>query len=246
MTLSTIAAEKFGGRVGGVISGIPSTVVISYFFIGWTHGLQHAYEATTVYPAAFAFNVVSLVVYAYLAKTKMMSGIIGLICTWFISQSLLVFMNLSRFSISIVLWLLLSTVSYLFLCKQFSNQNTQKTEVTYRFVYIIYRAIFGGAVVALSILISKIGGPIYGGIFAAFPAVFLATLLITSITVNVAFSRSLVKPMMISGTINCVTFVIIFRYAITAIPLSGAIALAYGISLVCAIIVYLLLDADLI
>jgi hypothetical protein len=36
VTLTTVSAERFGSKVGGLIGGLPSTVVIALLFIGLT------------------------------------------------------------------------------------------------------------------------------------------------------------------------------------------------------------------
>ncbi|MDI9559183.1 MAG: DUF3147 family protein, partial [Pseudomonadota bacterium] len=36
ITMVTILAEKYGTRIGGLMAGLPSTILISLFFIAWT------------------------------------------------------------------------------------------------------------------------------------------------------------------------------------------------------------------
>ncbi len=56
VTLTTLSAERFGSKVGGLIGGLPSTVVITLFFIGYTQSSQVASQATTVMPLAQGLN----------------------------------------------------------------------------------------------------------------------------------------------------------------------------------------------
>jgi len=44
--------DKFGTKVGGLIAGLPSTVVVALFFIGLSQGVQNVVESTSVVPSA--------------------------------------------------------------------------------------------------------------------------------------------------------------------------------------------------
>lgn len=241
VALATIAAEKFGSNVGGFIGGLPSTVVVSFFFIGLTQGAHHTFEATTVYPAAFAMNVISLIVYVVLAKKNLFLGIFGMILVWLMLQGVLVFIDLNRFPVSVLWWLIASSIAYYIMQKKMPIPSQNQIVVHYSMFQAAGRAFFGGTVVLLSVILSKIGGPIFGGIFSAFPSVFLSTLIIVSTTVSVDFSRALVKPLMISGTINCVVFVIAFRYIVLAFPLAIAMIFGYVISMGSALLTFQLI-----
>src|SRR3990170_3753635 len=59
----TVLAERHGTKVGGLIGGIPSTVIVTYFFIGWTQGPDQVLQATTIFPLAFSVNYVFFIVY---------------------------------------------------------------------------------------------------------------------------------------------------------------------------------------
>ena len=42
VTLTTIIAEKFGSKIGGLLGGLPSTIVVSLLFIGLTQNAEVA------------------------------------------------------------------------------------------------------------------------------------------------------------------------------------------------------------
>ena len=63
ISTATILAEKFGTKVGGILAGLPSTMVVALFFIGWTQTPQIAAEAATVVPIIMGIDAVFIVVY---------------------------------------------------------------------------------------------------------------------------------------------------------------------------------------
>ena len=64
----------------------------------------------------------------------------------------------------------------------------------------------------LTVLVAKVGGPVLGGIFAAFQAMFIATLTISYKTHGLAFSRALTKPLMVTGMVTVAVYAIALRY----------------------------------
>jgi hypothetical protein len=77
----------------------------------------------------------------------------------------------------------------------------------------------------------KIGGPLLGGIFGAFPAMFLSTLVITFNSAGSGFSRPVGKSLLISGLINVPIYEIMVRFLYPSIGLGLGTALALLFSL---------------
>ncbi len=76
ITLTTILADKYGSKIGGWIGGLPSTVVISLFFIGLAQSSEAAIEATTVIPVAQGFTGLFMVSYSYFSGKGFYTGLI--------------------------------------------------------------------------------------------------------------------------------------------------------------------------
>ena len=66
ITLATIIAEKFGTKLGGVIAGLPSTVVIALFFIGWTQTPLIASQSTSMVPIVMGIGALFVMIYMIL------------------------------------------------------------------------------------------------------------------------------------------------------------------------------------
>jgi hypothetical protein len=110
----------------------------------------------------------------------------------------------------------------------------ERIVIRYTAGQMLGRAAFAGGIVALAILGSRVGGPIWGSILTAFPALYTSTLILVSRSAGVAFSRSLTTPLMISSMVNVTVFVLALRFVVLHLPLGGALGAAYGVSMVSA------------
>ncbi len=238
ITLSTIAAEKFGSKIGGLIGGLPSTIVVSFFFIAWTQGPAQVHDSTTFMPFAFVINVVYLLTYAVLSRRGLTAGIAGALSAWFVLTALLIESRLDSLPLAIVTWLLASAIGYYVVQYRLNIRSQSRVPIRYTPLQIAWRAVFSGAVISFAIIMSKVGGPAWGGIFSAFPAVYTSTLIITSHSVSIDFSRSLIPPLLISGVINPVVFGLVLRFIIFDFNLVTATVLAYSASMVSAYLTY--------
>jgi uncharacterized membrane protein (GlpM family) len=239
ITLSTIAAEKFGSKIGGLVGGLPSTIVVSFFFIGWTQGAARVHDSTTFMPFAFVANVLYLIVYALASRRGLAAGILSALAAWFALTAVLIVLQIDNLPVALVAWILAATMGYYVMQHRLRIRSQSRVPIRYTLLQIVWRAAFSGAVIAFAIGMSKVGGPVWGGIFSAFPAVYTSTLIITSRSVSVEFSRSLITSALISGVINPVVFGLVLRCIIFDFDLLTATFLAYAASMVSAYLTYL-------
>ncbi len=146
-------------------------------------------------------------------------SLLGALLVWLIQSTLLFFLDIHSFLVSVVGWLGLLCFCYQVLEKWMKLPSQGKLSVTYPPSQLIWRALFGGAMIVLAVFMGKLGGPLPGGIFGSFPAMFLSTLVITYRSGGVDFSRSVGKSLLISGLINVPLYEIVVRYLYPAIGL---------------------------
>ena len=243
ITLSTVASEKYGSKIGGLIGGLPSTALFSLLFIGFTQTPQIASDATTIIPLAQGLNGLFIITYLLLVRRGLVPGMAGALLVWFIMASGLILIDLKNFWISIVGWIVLVIGCIICVEKVLSISSKGKICVHYTFPQILGRAFFGGSVIALAVLMGKWGGPLYGGIFATFPAMFISTLIITYRSGGADFSRAVAKALMVSGIINVVLYAIVVRYSYPWVGLAYGTAIALVFSCGTGYVTYLFMKA---
>ncbi len=228
ITFCTIAAEKFGSKVGGLIGGLPSTVVVTLLFIGLVQTPEAASQATDVIPLVMGFSGLFLVTYTFLAQWGLWIGLGSALAVWSVLSLLTILLNIRHFGFSLLLYFGLLFLCYYLLEKRWRVSTYGSQKVRFTFFQIISRGLFSGAIIALAVYLSKACGPIIGGIFSVFPAVFTSTLIISYRSRGATFSRSLAKPLLISGMVNIVIYAIAVRYLypISGIALGTLFALA--------------------
>ena len=98
VTLCTVAAEKFGSKVGGLIGGLPSTVVVTLLFIGLVQTPEAASQATDVIPLVLGFNGLFLVTYVFLAQWGLWIGLGSALAVWSVLALLTILLRRSWLS----------------------------------------------------------------------------------------------------------------------------------------------------
>ncbi len=243
ITLTTIAAERYGSRIGGFIGGLPSTALVALLFIGVTQTPFVASQATTIMPLAQGFNGLFIIVFVCTVKRGLVFGLGSALIVWFCAASVLVAIDIQQIAVSITGWIVLVITCYLVVEKGMAIPSRGKTDVHYTSSQITLRAVFGGAVIALAVLAGKLGGPVFGGVFATFPAMFVSTLVITHHAGGAEFSRAVAKTLMVSGLINVAIYAIAVRYSYASLGLVYGTAVAVMVSCGTAYLTYLFLRA---
>lgn len=244
IALASMAAERFGPRLGGLIGGLPSVISVAMFFIGWSQGLQQVYDATTAVPLTMAVNGFYLIAYALLLRRGVAVAIAGAMALWAGLQTVIVLLDPRRFDWALIAWVLALTTAYLIIRRLTRGAVSGPQRVRYSPAQVLGRGAFGGSVIVAAVALSKIGGPIFGSVFAVFPAVFTSTLLITAHSVGPAFTLSLVTPLMVSAVVNVVVYAVALRLTVLPLGLIGGSAAALTLSLVSAALTHRFLKAN--
>lgn len=199
VTMSSVTAERFGSKVGGLIGGLPSTIVVTLLFIGLTQTPDRAAESAMIVPLVMGVNGIFVTVFISLSKRGLLPSLVGALLTWLCLASILIGLNIQTLWVSVPGWLLLATGCFLVVEKGMKIVSQRRKAIRYTAGQIASRAAISGTVVAFAVLMSKIAGPLAGGIFATFPAVFLSNLIISYRTGGPDFASAVAKSLMVSG-----------------------------------------------
>ena len=210
--LTVLAGLRFGSKTGGFIGGLPSTALLSFFFIGFTQSPEIASSVTTVFPIAIAISGLFLVVFATMARFGFISALFSGIFSWFLLSSVVILFRWENFILNLVIYAVVMLFAYIMLEKHLLIRSISTGNTGHPEKYMIIRCMFGGFIVMLTVLIAKTGGTVFGGIFAAFPAMFIATLTISYKAHGIEYSRAMTKPLMVTGMITVAVYTIALRY----------------------------------
>lgn len=228
--LASVAAQRFGGKVGGFIAGLPATAVLAIFFITCTEGARHGFDVTGVFPLTISVNAVFLAAFAAFSRKSFSTGLLASLGIWILVQLVLLCFHPVRFGVGVSLGVALFLVSLQFV-SSLAIPDPGTRPVRHGILDIAIRAGFGGAIIVLSMLGSRLGGPITGGILSAFPATVVAALIITDIYGGGELARFMARPMMVSGVVNCMVFALMYRYVVLHMHPLSALASAYAVTL---------------
>jgi len=240
LTGATILAERFGSKIGGVIAGMPSTIVIALFFIGWTQTPVAASQATVVVPLIMGIDGIFILTYASLVRRSFPLALISSLFVWLCFSFALVLIHFNNFGLSLIGFLGLLLFSYVVMeyvlrVKSLAGRNTPLS-----FSNVLLRGLVSGLIITLAVAFAKLGGPLLGGVFASFPAVFLSTMILTYFAQGRVFSVSVMKTLLLSGTINTTVYASAVRFLYPLLGLIGGTISSFLLSLVSMYVVFLL------
>lgn len=238
--LSTVFADKFGSKIGGLITGLPSTVIFSLLFLAWTQSPHFAVQATTVSPISFGIGTLFVLSYIILVKKNIWTALIVSFLIWFILAIALVLINFNNYSLSLISYLISFIIFFISVEYILKIKSIKGKKIIFTSKNIFLRGFLSGFIIAIAVIMGKIGGPIFGGIFSGFPAVFTSTMLITYFSQGADFSIATMKSSALS-IVSGVIYSIVVRFTYIPLGILYGTILAIAISLLNGVLVYKLI-----
>lgn len=210
ISFATLAGEKFGSRLGGLITNLPSNIVVSLLFIALTKGVSFAAETASSVPLGMAISITFVVVYSALLPLGILIAMAGSLTVWFVLGYLGSTLSIGPAD---ALWIYLGVSIGGFLVMEFilKIRSVPKQKIHYSIKNQILRALFAGSVVAGAVLIAQVSPPQVTGIAASFPAVMLSTLTILYLSQGQEFARATAKILVLSSS-NIIVYVYATAY----------------------------------
>ncbi|MBN2604143.1 MAG: DUF3147 family protein [Candidatus Thermoplasmatota archaeon] len=220
----TVIAEKYGTKIGGIIGGMPSTIIVAYVFIAINRGLEFASDSASIVPAEMGINVVFVFLFALIAfKSKIFALVVSFIC-WTIMSAILFYSGIDNISISVAIYVCGLVSTFYILEKKIKAKSVNSIKVHYTPLKIALRGVLAGTVISISVMLSNFD-PTLSGISAVFPAIFASTMIISLKEHGPVFSAGIAKSMIL-GSISIMGYAvsIYFFYEIYDLIIGSIVA----------------------
>ncbi|MCX7786348.1 MAG: DUF3147 family protein [Spirochaetes bacterium] len=210
ISFATLAGEKFGSRLGGLITNLPSNIVVSLLFIALTKGVSFAAETASSVPLGMAISITFVVMFAALLPFGILFAIGGALTVWFVLGYVGSNLPLGPME-ALYVYIGVSIVGFLVLEFLLGIRSVPRQKIHYNLKNQLLRAVFAGGVVAGAVLIAQVSPPRITGIAASFPAVMLSTLTILHLSQGAEFARATAKILVLSSS-NIIVYVYATAY----------------------------------
>lgn len=207
--LVTVAIERFGGFIGGILGTIPSTIIPAAAGVYAIEGEESLIASMSVVPIGMLINGMFLGVWIvfpkYINKTnlKLPITILVSLCTWAVLAfiSLLIARQVTDGMISEAMLGIIGLVALAILAVRFNIQSRDapkgKNKVPLAILSI--RGIAAGLAIAACLVLAELGLPFVAGLASAFPAIFLTSMVALWISQGPQVPQGAAAPMMLGG-----------------------------------------------
>ncbi len=210
--LSLFASHKAGSRTGGFVGGLPSTALVSVFFIAYTQSPETASAVTGIFPVSVAISGLFMLVFASLAHRGFMIALLSALLFWLLAALSAWRYRVDHFFINLGIYFLVIVPSIWIMEKKLNIRAMPAETKLFRPLSLLIRSVSGGFMIAVVVYAEKKSGPDLGGVLAAFPAMFISVLSIAYRERGPEFARAMTKPLMFTGVITVLVFAASARY----------------------------------
>jgi hypothetical protein len=231
IALTIRISERIGSRIGGLLIGLPSTLLVSLIFIAWTQDSRAAVSAIPVVPATIGVSSMFIVAFIHLYKYGKITAFIAASILWLILTLPLAILSFQSLTVSLILASVFFGIT-IYGLRRFPHRKLEHLALNRKEFF--FRTIFAGSFIVIAVFLGKVSGPLWGGIFACFPAAFSSSLLILGNRHGIEFTSSVAK-MMPLGSIGNVFFAVAFYFMVPFIGMLPGTVIAYLVSLALAL-----------
>ncbi|MEW5924142.1 MAG: DUF3147 family protein [Candidatus Zixiibacteriota bacterium] len=200
ISAATFLAERLGSRVGGLIANLPSNIVVSLVFVALLHNASFAAEATPAVPVGMLIDTIFLFIFILAATRGLMVAIILSLISWLALAIVAAKLVYSDWTINIILYVVITVLLFFALGRLIKIPDAASSKKKYSLNQLLIRALFAGAVVAATVILSTFAGTYWTGLFTTFPAVLLSTMVILAYNQSIAFAQATGKILILSSS----------------------------------------------
>ena len=207
--LVTVAIEKFGGIIGGVLGTIPSTIIPAAAGVYSIDGTESLRDSMSMVPIGMLMNGIFLSVWIYFPhyikqeKLKLISTTIFALAVWLVLAifslkvvKLSPIQDLGNFIIGLIGFILLVLFSVLL---NLNSIAAPKGENKVPLLILGCRGIAAALAIGFCLILAKQGLPLVAGLVSAFPAIFLTSMVALWLSQGSKVPQGAAAPMMLGG-----------------------------------------------
>ena len=207
--LVTVAIEKFGGFIGGVLGTVPSTIIPAAAGVYALEGDDSLTASMSVVPIGMLINGVFLGVWIILPKyiasdrLKLPITVVSSLLTWAILALLSLIIarevtggTISEMTLGMIGLVLLAILAIMF---NLSNRAAPKGLNKVPIIILSIRGTAAGLAIAACLVLAEIGLPFVAGLASAFPAIFLTSMVALWLSQGPQVPQGAAAPMMLGG-----------------------------------------------
>jgi len=198
---ATLLGEKLGSKRAGLITNLPSNILLSLIFMALTLGPDYAAATTKGVPVGMTIDTLFTFIFILVAKKGLGKAISISLIVWAITAY--VFIELIPplgMGCAIALYVLVTSLCFILAERVLRIRAVPHKDTTFSWKQIVLRALFAGTVVAGAVTIAQFAPPYMTGILATFPAVLSSTLVIFTLSQGADFARATGKILILSSS----------------------------------------------
>jgi hypothetical protein len=254
--LATVAIEKLGGRRGGLVGTLPTTIVPAAVGFWWGSATVADFQhALYVVPAGMTVNALFLWSWRVLPpllpewplRTRLVAMLLASLSAWtFMALLLLVATEAYRGArLPMASWAWGFFLASVAVAAAACLRNGPAPQGTRRVgaAVLAGRGLLAAAAIGLAVMLATVAGPVVAGIVSIFPAIFITTMAALWLAQGEAVPAGAVGPMMLGST-SVSAFALLAALLIPrAGPAAGALLAWLGAVLLVTLPAWLLLES---
>tara|TARA_Y100000766_G_scaffold85941_1_gene72974 strand:+ start:348 stop:1214 length:867 start_codon:yes stop_codon:yes gene_type:complete len=238
-TLVTIAIEKLGGRTGGVLATIPTTIVPAAIGMYSISGETEFAQSMSIVPLGMMVNAIFLLVWIHAPQrfgTSLFGTTILSLLIWTIigSFGLVVSSQVQSTGFDALLYALigLALLILLGIWTTWTSRPAPKGSRSVRPTILLVRGLAAAIAIGIAVWFSSLSYPFISGLVSTFPAIFLTSMIALWLAQGQDVPQGAAGPMMLGG-VSVGVFAVL---AIVLFPMLGPIGgsvVTWLISILC-------------
>lgn len=198
---STLLAERLGSKKAGLITNLPSNIVLSLIFMALTSGPTYAAQTTRGIPIGMAIDTIFILAFILALRWGLWLALAVSFLVWAASALTFVLLlpPLGTMS-SLLFYAAVLAICFLLADRPMAIRMVARKPTTFSWGQVAIRGLFAGTVVAGAVTVAQFAPPYMTGIVATFPAVLSTTLVILTLGQGPAFARATGKILIVTSS----------------------------------------------